>query len=120
MDVVSGMDVVDIAQNPTDPINGICLGADVACAVISVATAGGAMVRAAEKAGDAVDAVADTAKTVDHVGDAVKSGLKSPSKYNVSSKLFGKKWGKHKIDYPNLDMDGYKDLINDVFRMLKK
>ena len=48
-----------------------------ACAVIPVATAGGAMVRAAGKAGDAVDAVADTAKAVDYVGDAVKSASKA-------------------------------------------
>ena len=73
MDVVSiGMDVVDIAQNPTDPINWICLGADVACAVIPIATSGGAIIRAAEKAGDAVDTVADTAKAVDYVGDIIK------------------------------------------------
>ena len=74
MDVVSiGIDVVEIAQNPTDPVSWICLGADVACAVIPVATGGGLAVRAAGKVDDAVDA----AKTADHVGDVVKDGINS-------------------------------------------
>ena len=81
MDVVSiGIDVVEIAQNPTDPVSWICLGADVACAVIPVATGGGLAVRAAGKVDDAVDAV----KTADHVGDAVKSGSSS-GKYQVGA-----------------------------------
>ena len=69
LDVVSiGVDVADIIQNPSDPVSWICFGADVACAVIPVATGGGLAVRAAEK----VDDVVDAAKTADHVGDAVK------------------------------------------------
>ena len=82
MDVVSiGIDVVEIAQNPTDPVSWICLGADVACAVIPVATGGGLAVRAAGKVDDAVDA----AKTADHVGDAVKSGTGTKDIYRAVS-----------------------------------
>lgn len=46
----------------------------------------------------------------------VESGLNSPSECNISSKQFGKKWGKHKTDYPDLSMDEYKNLIDDVFK----
>ena len=49
-----------------------------------------------------------------------KGGLKSPSECNISSKQFGKKWGKHKTDYPDLSIDGYKELINDVFQNPEK
>ena len=45
-----------------------------------------------------------------------ESGLNSPSECNISSKQFGKKWGKHKTDYPDLSMDEYKNLIDDVFK----
>ena len=44
------------------------------------------------------------------------SGLNSPSECNISPKQFGKKWGKHKTDYPDLSMDEYKNLIGDVFK----
>ena len=47
---------------------------------------------------------------------AYQSGLNSPSECNISSKQFGKKWGKHKTDYPDLSMDEYKNLIDDVFK----
>ena len=40
----------------------------------------------------------------------------TPSKCNVSSKQFGKKWGKHKTDYPDLSMEQYKNLIGNVFK----
>ena len=43
-------------------------------------------------------------------------GKETPSEYNISSKQFGKKWGKHKIDYPDLSMEEYRDLIDDVFK----
>ena len=50
-----------------------------------------------------------------------KSGKNSPSDYDISSKQFGKKWGKHKTDYPEMqDMSEYKKLIDDVFRKLDK
>jgi len=49
-----------------------------------------------------------------------KADLMPPSECNISSKQFGKKWGKHKTDYSNLGMDEYKDLINDVFQSPEK
>ena len=52
----------------------------------------------------------------DKGGSIKKSGLNSPSECNISSKQFGKKWGKHKTDYPDLSMDEYKNLIDDVFK----
>ena len=52
----------------------------------------------------------------DKGGSIKKSGLNSPSECNISSKQFGKKWGKHKTDYPDLNMDEYKNLIDDVFK----
>ena len=49
--------------------------------------------------------------------DSDESGVNLPSEYNISSKQFGKKWGKHKMDYPEMkNMSEYKELIDDVFR----
>ncbi len=42
--------------------------------------------------------------------------INAPSECNISSKQFGKKWGKHKVDYPDLNMDEYKGLIDNVFK----
>ena len=53
-------------------------------------------------------------------GETVKVCLKAPSKCNISLKQFGKKWGKHKFDYLNLNMDEYKELINRVFNNPEK
>ena len=41
---------------------------------------------------------------------------KTDIKINIDSKQLGKKWGKHKFDYPNLNsFDEYKNLIDEVF-----
>ena len=88
----------------------------------------------ADKGLDKIKNVAKTGKTADNVADIAEgaaedagkagktagkvgeSGLNSPSECNISSKQFGKKWGKHKTDYPDLSMDEYKNLIDDVFK----
>ena len=63
------------------------------------------------------DSVEDVGKSAaEDAGKVVESGLNSPSECNISSKQFGKKWGKHKTDYPDLSMDEYKNLIDDVFK----
>lgn len=49
-------------------------------------------------------------------GTGVEGDINSPSECNISSKQFGKKWGKHKTDYPDLSMNEYKNLIDDVFK----
>ena len=61
-------------------------------------------------------AVIGTVKFIKASSTVKKSGLNSPSECNISSKQFGKKWGKHKTDYPDLSMDEYKNLIDDVFK----
>ena len=63
------------------------------------------------------DSVEDVGKSAaEDAGKVVESGLNSPSECNISSKQFGKKLGKHKTDYPDLSMDEYKNLIDDVFK----
>ena len=63
------------------------------------------------------DSVEDVGKNAaEDAGKVVESGLNSPSECNISSKQFGKKLGKHKTDYPDLSMDEYKNLIDDVFK----
>ena len=69
------------------------------------------------KAGKGLEGAANGAESAaEDAGKVVESGLNSPSECNISSKQFGKKLGKHKTDYPDLSMDEYKNLIDDVFK----
>ena len=77
------------------------------------AKAGKELEGAAKGAESAAEDAGKAGKTAGKVGE---SGLNSPSECNISSKQFGKKWGKHKTDYPDLSMDEYKNLIDDVFK----
>ena len=58
----------------------------------------------------------DDAEETTETGVEDEGGTNPPSECNISSKQFGKKWGKHKKDYPDLSMDEYKNLIDDVFK----
>ena len=43
-------------------------------------------------------------------------GLKAPDKVSIDSKQLGKKWGKHKIDYPDMkSYTDYENYVNEVF-----
>lgn len=64
-------DVYDVAANGLTWGSGLALAADVACAILPIATGGGAAVRAFVKAGEAADTVIDTVKLIDKVDDAV-------------------------------------------------
>lgn len=61
--------------------------------IIATSGAGGAG-EAAEGA-EAAEAAA--------AAEALKTALKAPSECEISPKQFGKKWGKHKFDYPGVD-----------------
>lgn len=61
-------DIYDISRNGLNWTNGLALAADVACAVLPIATGGGAVVRAVSRADDAVDVVKRTPKLLDDAG----------------------------------------------------
>ena len=50
------------------------------------------------------------------MGANILDEIMIPKEYKISHKQFGKKWGKHKHDYPNMNMEEYKKLIENVFR----
>lgn len=50
------------------------------------------------------------------VGETVKGGSNTPNEINYDSKQVGKKYGEHKLDYPDMkDYTDYKDLAEDIF-----
>jgi RHS repeat-associated protein len=67
-----GYDIYDIAHNGLNWTNGLSLAADVACAVLPIATGGGLAVRAIAHADDAI-------KVVSHADDAIRA-VKSANK----------------------------------------
>ena len=69
-DVVSlVVSVIDVVQNPSDPMAWVGLAADVVSLAVPGLTGGGAVVDAITKADDVIDAV----KTIDNVGDAARA-----------------------------------------------
>jgi len=80
IDIISlGLDIVDIACNPTDPWAWGCLAIDVVCTAIPAVPGIGGIVRVACKA----DKLADLAKLGDTIVDstkAIKSSLKTGNK----------------------------------------
>ena len=70
-DVVSlVMSVVDVINDPSDPMAWVSLAADAICLITPGLTGGGTVVKAVAKAEDVVDVV----KTIDKVDDVVDAG----------------------------------------------
>ncbi len=70
--------------------------------------AGGEQENIAEKAAMGADDAAG--------GVGGGTGLETPDAVSFDSKQLGKKWGKHKIDYPDMiNYTDYQDYINEVF-----
>jgi len=64
-------DIYDIATNGLTWMSGLSLAADVACAILPIATGGGLAVRSAFKAGEAIDKVSDAARLIDKADEAL-------------------------------------------------
>ncbi|MHC1730421.1 MAG: RHS repeat-associated core domain-containing protein [Bacteroidales bacterium] len=64
-------DIYDISANGLNWSSGLSLTADVACAVLPIATGGGAAVRAVFKTGEAADKVIGTVKVIDKADGAL-------------------------------------------------
>jgi len=74
-------DIYDISQNGLNWVNGLSLVADVACAILPIATGGGLLVRALAHAPEAAKVVSradDIAKMASKVDEIVAAGKKAP------------------------------------------
>ncbi len=125
-DVVSlGVSVVDVCMNPTDLWAWGGLAGDVADCLIPCVGGIGEVVKGIRlaKMADTADDVKDGVKAVDNLHDAgkgIKVGktLKKPNIVNFDSKQLGKKWGKHKTDYPDMkSYTDYQNYANDSFEI---
>jgi len=79
-------DIYDIKTNGLSWISGLSLAADIAGAIIPIATGLGAGVRLAFKAGNAVDNVTDIAKAANSIDNIIDAG-KSVDNLDVAKKL---------------------------------
>ncbi|HEX3044234.1 MAG TPA: RHS repeat-associated core domain-containing protein [Bacillota bacterium] len=76
-------DIYQLIKNPSDPMNWISLGADVACIVVPGLTGGGAAVRAAGRADDLYD-VARAADRADDLYDAERAVKEADDAFDAS------------------------------------
>jgi RHS repeat-associated protein len=74
LDIASiAYDIYEITKDPNNAWNWVSLGADVACAILPVATGGGAAVRGIAKGANAIDNTADAVKAADRAHDYAKT-----------------------------------------------
>ena len=110
--------IVDVVNNPNDPWAWVGLAADVVSLVIPGVAAGGAIVRAATKADDVVDAV-KTVNKVDDVIDTTKTAKKTVKIHGNSLKSTKTNYGYALVDRDNNIMK-FGETVNPKTRYSQK